>query len=253
VRRALVIAAVGAAAVAAVLVWRFVLHGSAEPVSVGQAVSSYRGDSSGDGTGLPVATGVYVYATKGFEKIDALIGARHDYPSETVIAVEAGPCGLRLRWMALHQRSTDFSLCPGRERWTIERYDEVHAFFGRTERTSYRCDAGSIWWPVTAKAGTAWTRTCSTENTTEAARGTLVGIERLEIGGEHVGAVHLRLTTTLTGRTRGTGLFEIWLAQPSGLPVRLRIENDNRTSSAIGDVRYREQADLALVSLEPRR
>jgi hypothetical protein len=31
------------------------------------------------------------------------------------------------------------------------------------------------------------------------------------------------------------------------------IENDNRSNSLIGDVRYREEVDLRLTSLEPRR
>ena len=48
-----------------------------------------------DGTGFDVGTapgdpGLYVYATLGFEEIDALGGARHDYPSETFITIQPG-------------------------------------------------------------------------------------------------------------------------------------------------------------------
>src|ERR687891_336955 len=40
-------------------------------------------------------TGVYVYATEGFEETDALSGQRHDYPSQTTITASKHDCGYR--------------------------------------------------------------------------------------------------------------------------------------------------------------
>lgn len=218
-------------------------------------VESFRaGDTVGarnEGSRGPVP-GVYLYATAGFEEVDALLGSRHDYPAETTITVSHGGCGVRLRWDPLDARSTTWNLCPADGAWTIEGYDEVHRFLGGTERTHYRCDTGSLWRPAADAAGTALGRRCTTGDTTETASGEVVGRERRTVGGESVETVHVSLELLLEGRTRGTGLLEAWLLPSTGLVVRLVLENDNRSASAIGDVRYRERATLDLLSLEPR-
>jgi hypothetical protein len=236
------------------LVWVFVLRDRGDPVSLDEAVESFRaGDlpaGTGASAGLP-APGVYVYATDGFEEIDALLGSRHDYPAETTITVSHGGCGLLLRWDALDERSTTWEVCPG-DAWSIAGYDEEHRFLGRTERTSYRCEPGSIWRPASEEPGTRLARRCSAGATTEEAAGEVVGPEARTVGAQSVGTVHVTLDLVLEGRTRGTGSLVLWLERSTGLVVRLVLENDNRTASAIGDVRYRERATLELVSVEPR-
>ena len=236
------------------LVWIFVLRDPAEPVSVAEAVETFRAGDAAAGTdalsGRP-APGVYVYATDGFEEIDALLGARHDYPTETTITVSHGGCGVLLRWDALDARSTTWELCPG-EVWSIAGYDELHRFLGQTERTSYRCESGSTWRPASEAAGTPVARRCTTGESTEAASGQVLGRESRTVGGQTVETVHVSLDLVLDGRTRGTGSLELWLEQSTGLIVRLALENDNRSESAIGDVGYRERATLDLLSLEPR-
>ena len=47
-------------------------------------------------------------------------------------------------------------------------------------------------------------------------------------------------------------MIDAWLLD-DGLPARLVIQNDNSSESPIGKVRYTEDADLRLLSLEPRR
>lgn len=236
------------------VVWLAVFRDTAEPVSVEQAVADFRSEAA---TGPPeawgdVLGGVYVYATEGFEEVDALFGSRHDYPPETSITVASGGCGVLLRWEPLEDRSTTWELCPGKESWAIAGYREVHTFFRSTRRTSYRCEPGSLWWPPRTDPGFTWKRRCSTGEITEAATGEVLGSEPVGRA-ERIAATHLSLTTRLDGTTRGTGTFDVWLAEATGFPMRIAFTNDNRTSSPIGDVRYSERVELTLTSLEPER
>lgn len=250
-RRAVVgAAALALAAGAGVAVWALVFRDGSEPVSVQEAVESFR---AGEGGGPPVsgpAPGVYVYATRGREEIDVLVGSSHDYPAETTITVAAGGCGILLRWAPLSGRSTTWELCPEGEGWRLAGYRETHTFFGQTERTDYRCAADADWLPA---GGAPPARSCTTGETDETSRVEVLGPgEPMDVGGVEVEVVHVRVALTLSGRTRGTGLLEAWLLQ-NGLPARLVLDNDNRSSSPIGDVRYTEEAELRLGSLEPRR
>ena len=137
-RRALRIAlfSAGIVVAAAVASWFFLLRDSAEPVSVDQAVKSFRGGSGGglahSVKGAPVpAAGVYAYTTAGSESFDlGFMNARHAYPKRTVITVRRGGCGVQMRWEPLDVRSTTWETCPARGRWTIAGFDEVHEFFG---------------------------------------------------------------------------------------------------------------------------
>ena len=251
-RRTAILAAAGLAvpAVAGLTVWALLLRGNGEPVSVAEAVEGFRAEPPASGGAVSIEPGVYVYATEGFEEVDALFGSRHDYPSETAITVTAGGCGLMLAWEPLAERSTTWELCPGVDGWTIAGYRELHTFFGNETRTDYRCEPRSLWWPARA-AGFAWSRTCSTDGTSETARGTVLGAETA--AGLDEGAVHLSLATTLEGEARGTGALELWLLEPSGLPAAIELENDNVNDSAIGEVRYTERVRLTLTSRTPRR
>ncbi len=237
------------------LAWFFFVRDTSEPASLESAVARFReGDRPADDA-FPVPTpelGVYVYATSGSESVDVLLGSRHEYPQRTTITVEPGGCGLLMRWDALNTRSTTWDVCPGPDGWAIRGYSEIHRFFGQTERTTYLCDASSLWAPASQTPGTSVERQCATEDTTEDSAGRVVGVEQLPVGDVEVETVHLTLAETLTGRTAGTGTFDLWLATDNGLVVRLGMRNDNTSDSAIGEVRYREVALLDLLSAEPR-
>jgi hypothetical protein len=252
VRRALAAAAalaIVAGALAAA--WAFVLRDGSDPVSVEEAVESFDARSTAAKASPGPDPGVYVYATTGGETIDALIGSSHDYPPETTITARPGGCGVLLRWAPLDGRSTTWEICPAGEGWSLAGYRETHTFFGQTERTNYRCEADSAWLPPTGS--TPSSRACTTGDTDEVSRVDVVSPSaRLDVGGTEVEATHVRVELMLTGRTTGSGILEAWLLE-NGLPARLLIENDNRSKSPIGDVRYAEQADLELASLEPRR
>lgn len=58
----------------------------------------------------------YVYVTSGFDAVDVLTGARHDYPAATTLTVTASGCGVRLRWDVAVERWDTRELVPRRRR-----------------------------------------------------------------------------------------------------------------------------------------
>ena len=121
-RRAGLVAAgvVGLLAVAIAAVWLAVLRDTAEPVTVGEAVDSFRGETAPSPAESPIPEGVYVYTTAGFEKTDALTGVTHRYPKRSTITVRASRAvGVRMRDGTADRGSRQrpaLSRAPGRVR-----------------------------------------------------------------------------------------------------------------------------------------
>jgi hypothetical protein len=249
--------AVGVAAgVVAVLVaagaatWFFVVRDTTEPVGVEEAVTSFRTDTEPGAEESPVPKGVYVYDTKGLEKTDALLGEKHEYPAQTTITVTAVDCGASLLWRPVKGRSTRFVLCTTPDGWELRSQDERHTFYGRTEKTTYRC-AHALIRPTGGI--TEWDVSCTTGTADETGTGTLVGREPIQVGSKTVEAEHVRRETTLSGETRGTTTHDIWFDSATGVAVKLVLVSHTANDSPIGEVHYDEDVTLVLTSLEPRR
>lgn len=165
--------------------------------------------------------GVFAYETSGFEEVDALGGARHEYPARTTIVVRRAGCGLVLRWQPFEERLQEWELCDGLR---LRRITERHRFFGTDDRRTYRCDPSS-------RLDGAYR--CTTGETTEVGR-----VVSSEDG-------HARLKTRISGGTTGSGTREVWL-RADGVPLRLAAENENTTPSLVGPVHYRERYELRL-------
>jgi hypothetical protein len=253
-RRASAVAIVGGAvALGALGVWLLVLRDRAEPASVDEAVTTFReGAETGAANPSPVPEGVYVYATDGYEKTDALTGATHRYPARSTITVTGDACGLRLRWDVLKGRSTTWTICVADGPWTLASQDERHTFFGRTERTTYTC-ASTLFRPAGDSPGGRFAVSCTTGSAEERGTGRIVARGAVRVAGRPVEAVHLRRRTALTGQIRGHSTQDVWLARESGLPLRLDLTTDTTNDSVVGDVRYEERVSLRLRSLSPRR
>jgi hypothetical protein len=181
-----------------------------------------------DTTTPPPATVGYVYDTTGFESVDAFGGARHEYPARTTISVRTAADGCKVfRWRPFAERFWEWETCGER----LVRFAELHQFFGRDDRRTYRCDQGS-----TLRAG--WR--CTAQGTTETGR--------VEPSLSGPGRVVLR--TKLAGNTTGDGLRDFWL-RPDGVPRRLVVENESTTPSFLGDVHYLEHYVLRLRTEAP--
>src|SRR5206468_4801036 len=120
-------------AIAGVVAWLALFRDTAEPVTVGDAVTSFRTETEPPVGTSPIAPGVYVYATRGFETTDALTGVTHRYPLRSTITVTAAGCGMSLTWRVLKGRSTEWIFCVAGDGWELRTQDERHTFFGRTE------------------------------------------------------------------------------------------------------------------------
>jgi hypothetical protein len=243
---------VGGIAVVAGAACYFGLRDVAEPATVGEAVTNFRA-SGGGGGASPVPEGVYVYATDGFERTDALTGVTHRYPSRSTITVTRDPCGVQMRWDVLKGRSTVWTFCIGSHGWAVAGQDERHTFFGRTERTTYSCPGrGAPFWPKTGPAP-ALDYLCSTPSASERGYAGVVGAGELRVDGRRVQTVHLRQTSSFTGAIRGTATYDFWIGRKRGAPVRIRMVSRTTNDSPVGEVRYTEDVTLRLRSLAPRQ
>jgi hypothetical protein len=189
---------------ATVAAWFFVLRDTEEPVSVRDVVETFR---QGRGTGRqgmsPVRDGVYVYATVGYEKTDALTGVTHRYPRSSTMTVTEHECGVRMRWDVLKGRSTEWVYCVTPAGWELRSQDERHTFFGRTERTTYTCSDTPIR-PVRAHVGQRWRVSCSTDAAEERGTVRVAGRESFALSGGPVA----------TGLRRDAGLGILYDTEP---------------------------------------
>jgi hypothetical protein len=249
----IVLGSVAGLVLALIATWSLFLRDVAEPTTVGDAVTNFReGTPQRPAAPSPVPEGVYVYATDGVEKTDALTGITHRYPSRSTITVAKAPCGVSMRWDVLKGRSTVWTYCVGSDGWTLESQEERHTFFGRTEHTDYSCPRAPFR-PTGDRLGTAFLLLCSTGAANEHGRGRVVGRPVLLVAAIPVNTVHVRKMSTFTGAIRGQSTYDFWLARSTGVPVRVRMVSETTNDSAVGDVHYEERVTLALTSLEPRR
>jgi len=225
-----------AIAVAAVILAALVFRDRATPAEV-----SYSGPVGTE----PGDPGVYRYDTVGFESVDALAGARHDYPEVTAVVIEAGPCGPVVRWEPLAQRRDEWELCgPGP---AVSRIVEFHAWFGIAETTETECSGLRI-----AADGTSrWEASCTRPETTIAITVEHLGTDVRTVGGQGIATEHLRMTEVTTGRTSGQRVTDLWFVPGTPLYARKQVVDRSVSSSPIGDVVYVEEYTLDLRSLTP--
>lgn len=236
--------------------WLALLRDTAEPVSVGEAVTSFHTETEpATSRKSPIAQGVYAYGTDGFEKTDALTGVTHRYPRVSTVTVTAAECGVSLTWRVLKGRSTEWTFCVYGDGWELASQDERHTFFGRTDTTTYTCRDTPIW-PRGRPVGYRWRVSCSTAGAHESGSARIVRHGRWwrdPDGSPSRPAVLIRKATVFTGAIRGWARYEFWFDVRSGVPLVIDLSSRTTNDSPIGDVRYEEDVTLRLLSLEPKR
>jgi hypothetical protein len=257
VRKAGLIAAVvvGAVVLAGLGAWLVLFRDTAEPVSVEEAITGFRTETATADATSPIPPGVYVYATDGYETTDALTGVMHHYPRRSTIAVTAADCGITLTWRVLEGRSTTWTFCHTGAGWELRSQDERHTFYGSTETTTYTCDDTPVL-PAQHTVGQSWPVECATEDATETGVARIVARrpwQPLAGGGRKRSSVLVRKLTGFSGAIRGTARYGFWFDEASGLPVRIDMTSRTTNDSPVGDVHYREDVVLRLLSLVPRR
>ena len=197
--------------------------------------------------------GVYSAATTGTESVDALGGARHRYPATTSLTALRTGCGLALEWRPLQDRADTWTLCSTPAGIELASSSEQHRFFFQSDTTTYRC-SGALLLPADAGTPSA-PRPFSCQAAKARLDGTAVSLGRvtLSVAGRSVVAEHVRTIATVSGQNQGTERTDWWLDTRTGLPVRVLLANRTSRKTIVGQAHYREDADLRLASLEPRR
>lgn len=225
-----------------------ILHDSSRPVAVRQAIAEFRAGKYADrGT-----NGVYLYATRGRESIDALGGASHTYPTTTTITVVEVPCGLDLHWAALSGRSTTWTFCRAAPGIALVSSNERHSFFGEHDHTVYSC-ASRVLIPADSGGRLAFPFRCTTKSAWEIGDMKVLGRGAIPVGNEHVPAIHVRSTLTIHGGNSGAETIDWWLDTANSLPLRVVLHSRTARSIFVGTVHYREDLVLRLLSLTPKR
>jgi len=195
--------------------------------------------------------GVYRYATSGQEEIDAVGGARHDYPPETTITLTPAGCGVRLQWDALRERRETWELCVGTGGIELQP-DAVqyHEFFSQPQEHAVECDRTAVLVPLDPDSAPATQLRCTVAG--EPWFPTWEVLERTtrEVAGSEIEVVHVQMTVRDDDEYWETTTID-WFLGPTGLPVVVRGETSSKTSTLVGDVTYSEQYDLSLASLTP--
>ena len=233
-------------------------------VGVDQAVEQFRsgvGDaSSADappaGPLGPPPDGVYTYrATGAWATTAPLFGTeRRELPPTVPATLRTDGDGwtMTFQYFDKHRTSLRFRGVPGP---TLEEPggDTDGVRFGLAVHTTMTCTPAAVVRPVAP--GTSWSQACRTVSTgvMSAAQDlpsatTLVGVERLEVGGVPVDAWHVRRESMVGGSQTGALRRDTWYSTKDGL--LLRLETDSRTSGLADHV---EAIRLELESLSPRR
>jgi hypothetical protein len=257
-------------ALTAWIAWRVAFRDTATPISASQAVAEATAAPESEvpaPSGPPPTTapepveafvvgnapgdpGLYVYTTTGGEEIDALGGARHDYPAETFMTIQPGGCGLIQRWTALEERWDEIELCPGEGGLFQARYDAFHKWFGQSDLQEFACDApAALVVPVDVDASSGFD--CTNDERTEVYKVEVIGEEAVTIDGSDVAALHIRVTSVLSRGSQGTSSTDTWYLPGTPLVLRRMATRSSVNDSAIGDVSYNEGYEITLVSLAP--
>ncbi len=226
----------------------FFLHDSSQAASISEALRRFRASEHGSG-GL---NGVYLYATKGSESVDALGGTSHTYPPKTSITVIEVPCGIQLRWAALEERSTTWTFCSTATGTVLRSSDERHAFFNQRDHTIYLC-SGRLLLPKSWVAGSTKSFTCRSRRNTEVGKARVLGHGTIEVGGRHVRAIRVSTDLKIVARDSGSETIEWWLDSATAIPLRIDLRSRTSRKMWVGRVRYHEDLNLRLLSLTPMR
>jgi len=222
--------------VAATLAWRLIPEDSTSGVAVGDALARYRQMVDREPSraqaldGLP-KPGLYRYAVRGGESLDALLDSEHQYSGTAIVVVVRDSCGVEERWRVLRERWSASLLCRDGDRVHLVELHDHHEFFGEAKDSVYSCR------PVGAE-GTI----CEAGGEAVAYETVDLGSKRIEVDGREVLAEHLRSNLRMTGDTTGVGRVDEWRRVTDGLLLRKR--QQTTASFSAGD--YVESYEIEL-------
>ncbi|HYN31695.1 MAG TPA: hypothetical protein VES40_03655, partial [Ilumatobacteraceae bacterium] len=200
--------------------------------------------------GTLVTPGVYQYATLGFDRVDVLTGARHDYPEVTTMTVVPFGCGVQLRWDVAVERWDSWDWCVEGNAIRTTGWVGYHEFFDTAGRNDYTCDGDAR--PLDAPAGTTWNMTCRVGDRTQSSfAGTVIGRTSLPVAGTDISVLHIRYDVDVTGESTGQQRIEGWYRITDGLPVREHLTTSTTQQTVIGATNFDEEYTIDLLTPTP--
>jgi hypothetical protein len=243
--------------VAGYLVWRAFPRDRPAPAQAGEALREFRRRAARPIVGRPgePGPGVYRYATRGGESVDAVAGvlrADHDYSGVSTIAVIPTACGAIERWQALESRWMEIASCMPRARQRLLAVDELHEFFGTRREVTYRCREPLRPSATLLRPGMRWRGRCRTEDGSRESRFRVLGFEPVRVGGGEWEAVHTRTDYRMRGEYSGWAADEEWRRRSDGLLLRRTSRTRARSDDPI-PADYEERYSIRLLSTRPVR
>lgn len=219
----------------------------AAPAPTSTAAATARGATASS----PPAEGVYAYRTTGGESI-SVAGATHRYPERTYGTVRhLEGCRWEIRNEVIEEHVDHRLLCNEADHVAQLQQTREVEFYGRRDGFTMTCDPPLALHRLSDVPGAVVTTTCGDGSTNAALTRTYLGREPLTIGSSTVEVHHIRIVGEFRGRANGTSDDELWLLD-SGLTARWKRTVDTKADAAFGaQVRYQENADFVLESLDP--
>ncbi len=201
------------------------------------------------------AEGVYTFITKGSEQIN-VAGARHDYPSETFMAVKhRDGCHWYTDHRFVEEHREDRLYCSNGDVLSLLEIGTEVTFFGQTETSDYRCDPPRIVVDRRDGVGSKRTQVCHATDGSGKSEETAThhGRTSLTIGGVKVEAWHVSFDSIVSGRAEGTAHADVWVHPDSGMILKVDRQIETASQAFGTDVVYTEDVEFTLKSLTPRR
>lgn len=162
------------------------------------------------------------------------------------------PCGLRLDWSALQDRSTGWTFCSTPAGIELRSYEEIHRFFGQTDHTRYDC-VDAVLLPTGGAAAESRPFGCTTRGGGQRGAADVLGVEQVAADGGTRSSIHVRTVVEVYGGNSGTETVDWWLDARDALPLRVAAESRTARRVLVMKIHYREDATLVRASASPRR
>ena len=97
----------------------------------------------------------------------------------------------------------------------------------------------------------SWSYVCETGERSETWTVEVIGLEAMEIGGEVVEGIHVKVASALEGASEGGSVTDAWYLPETGLLLREVVSRASVNESIVGEINYTEEYEINLVSLLP--
>lgn len=192
----------------------------------------------------PSALGTFSYATTGSEETN-IPDTKRTFPKTTTITNTKEGCGVESTWKPVPEHVQSQLLCPSGDALKVKSYKTTISFFGVSSGEDFECSGDSFLYQPGAKAGQVWKYKCKSADAVASQVATVIGYDKMTVGGTTVRALDVRVQTTITGSDSGKSTQEYWIA--TNKPVLL--EETGTVTATQQSIHYQETYSLTLSSL----